>query len=309
MTKSVSVGEEKHAPDRLLTPRRSRTLAILVALVVGLVVCYFLAVPFLPALTWALVLTVMFRPLHRRIEKRLRYPEAAAAATVAIAAFVVAVPLTFMAERLVNEAAKGAQIVEEAVRSGTWRDALANYPRLAPVVVWIETQLDLAGIAGSATSWLTNFSASFVRGSVAQIVDAILTFYFLFYFLRDGQQALGALKEYSPLSSQEMNRLFTRVNETVQAVVFGTVAVAAVQGAMGGLMFWLLGLRRLWSGVSPWACSPSCRCSAPLSSGFRPRCRWPWGASGERRSYSSPGVPEWLRPSTIFSTPFSWETA
>ncbi len=242
MTKSVSVGEEKHAPDRLLTPRRSRTLAILVALVVGLVVCYFLAVPFLPALTWALVLTVMFRPLHRRIEKRLRYPEAAAAATVAIAAFVVAVPLTFMAERLVNEAAKGAQIVEEAVRSGTWRDALANYPRLAPVVVWIETQLDLAGIAGSATSWLTNFSASFVRGSVAQIVDAILTFYFLFYFLRDGQQALGALKEYSPLSSQEMNRLFTRVNETVQAVVFGTVAVAAVQGAMGGLMFWLLGL-------------------------------------------------------------------
>ncbi|RVM76587.1 AI-2E family transporter, partial [Sinorhizobium meliloti] len=80
MTKSVSVGEEKHAPDRLLTPRRSRTLAILVALVVGLVVCYFLAVPFLPALTWALVLTVMFRPLHRRIEKRLRYPEAAAAA-------------------------------------------------------------------------------------------------------------------------------------------------------------------------------------------------------------------------------------
>ena len=242
MAKSVSVAEEKDAPERLLTPRRSRTLAILVALAVGLVVCYFLAVPFLPALTWALVLTVMFRPLHRRIEKRFRYPEAAAGATVAIAVFVVAVPLTFMAERLVNEAAKGAQIVEEAVRSGKWSDALANHPRLAPVVVWVETQLDLAGIAGSATSWLTNFSASFVRGSVAQIVDAILTFYFLFYFLRDGQQALGALKEYSPLSSQEMNRLFTRVNETVQAVVFGTVAVAAVQGAMGGLMFWLLGL-------------------------------------------------------------------
>ncbi|PLU75413.1 AI-2E family transporter [Sinorhizobium medicae] len=262
MAKSISVRDEDENSNRLFTPRRSRTLAVLVALLVGLVVCTFLTVPFLPALTWALVLAVMFQPLHRRVKSRFRYPDAAAAATVAIrrvksrfrypdaaaaatvaiAVFVVAVPLTFMAERLVNEAAKGAKIIEEALRSGTWRDALANYPRLAPAVVWIETQLDLAGIAGSATSWLTNFSASFVRGSVAQIIDAVLTFYFLFYFMRDGRQVLAALKEHSPLSEQDMNRLFTRVHETVHAVVFGTVAVAAVQGAMGGLMFWLLGL-------------------------------------------------------------------
>ncbi|WP_258051808.1 AI-2E family transporter [Mesorhizobium sp. INR15] len=30
--------------------------------------------------------------------------------------------------------------------------------------------------------------------------------------------------------------------DTVQATVYGTLAVAAVQGSLGGLMFWILGL-------------------------------------------------------------------
>ena len=35
---------------------------------------------------------------------------------------------------------------------------------------------------------------------------------------------------------------FSRVVDTVQATIYGTVAVAAVQGTLGGLMFWVLGL-------------------------------------------------------------------
>nr|AAQ87137.1 Hypothetical protein RNGR00112 [Sinorhizobium fredii NGR234] len=228
--------------DRLLSARRPSELVILVAIAAGIVVCYLLAVPFLPALTWALVLAIMFHPLHRRIAKDLPFPDIAAAAAVAIAAFVVVVPLTLVAERLVNEAASGAQIIAEALRTGGWREAIANYPRIGLVLLWMESQLDLAGLAGNAAALLTNFSASLVRRSVVQIIDVVLTFYFLFYFLRDGREALNVLKDYFPLRSSEMDRLFFRVSETVHAIVFGTFAVAIVQGTLGGLMFWLLGL-------------------------------------------------------------------
>jgi len=230
------------APDSSLMRRRSRAFAMLIALAVGIVVCYLLAAPFLPALTWALVLATLFHPLHRRISKDLRYREVAAAVAVAIAVLIVALPVSLLAERLVNEAAKGAQIIADALRTGSWREALANYPRVAQAFLWIETQLDIAGVAGNAATMLTNFSASFVRGSLTQVVDVILTFYFLFYFLRDGREALIALKHFSPLSSEEMDKLFARVKDTVHAIVFGTFAVAAVQGTLGGLMFWFLGL-------------------------------------------------------------------
>jgi predicted PurR-regulated permease PerM len=39
-----------------------------------------------------------------------------------------------------------------------------------------------------------------------------------------------------------MGRLYKRVGDTVHATVYGTFAIAAVQGLLGGLMFWWLGL-------------------------------------------------------------------
>ena len=39
-----------------------------------------------------------------------------------------------------------------------------------------------------------------------------------------------------------MDQLFANVSDTVHATLYGTITVAIVQGALGGLMFWWLGL-------------------------------------------------------------------
>src|SRR5215207_6019384 len=54
--------------------------------------------------------------------------------------------------------------------------------------------------------------------------------------------ATETLKHMSPLSAAEMDKLIDRVVDTVYATLYGTVAVAAVQGTLGGLIFWWLGL-------------------------------------------------------------------
>jgi predicted PurR-regulated permease PerM len=46
----------------------------------------------------------------------------------------------------------------------------------------------------------------------------------------------------SPLTPVEMQRLYARVSDTIHATVYGTLAVSSVQGLLGGLMFWWLGL-------------------------------------------------------------------
>jgi predicted PurR-regulated permease PerM len=81
-----------------------------------------------------------------------------------------------------------------------------------------------------------------VKGSVLQAIGFFLTFYLLFFFLRDRRVALQLLRSLSPLSEAEMNRLFGRVGDTIYAIIYGTLAVSAVQGLLGGLMFWWLGL-------------------------------------------------------------------
>ncbi|HXJ41942.1 MAG TPA: AI-2E family transporter, partial [Bryobacteraceae bacterium] len=64
----------------------------------------------------------------------------------------------------------------------------------------------------------------------------------LFYFFRDRAQLLRILAQLIPLSSAESSDLYRRVSETIRATLYGNLAVKLVQGLLGGLMFWILGL-------------------------------------------------------------------
>ena len=218
------------------------TLVLMAVTVAAVYFCYRLSAPFFPALAWALALAVLFAPMHRWLESRLKQPNLAATICVMLVAVIVIVPAMFVAERTIGEAARGAETIQTMLESGQWRRAFDAHPRIAPVGDWIERQFDLPGTVKPVISWLTNTAASLVRGSVLQLIGIVLTFYMLFYFLRDRRAALEAVRSLSPLSEADMNRLFANVSDTVHATLYGTLAVAVVQGTLGGLMFWWLDL-------------------------------------------------------------------
>jgi len=134
----------------------------------------------------------------------------------------------------VSEAAVSAGFIQAKLASGAIQ--------LPPFATWVQQQLDLPAIVSRLTTWLSNASASFLRGSLAQVVEVVLTFYFLFFFLRDRGAACSILRSILPLTSPETERVFARVVDTIHAAIYGTIVVAAVQGTLGGLMFWALGL-------------------------------------------------------------------
>ena len=228
-----------------------QTVVLATATVLGIYLCYRLAVPFLPALAWAVALAVLFAPLQRRLESRLKRPALAAIISVLIIGVIVVVPVTFLGQRLVMQAAQGAELVEAKVKSGEWRRALDAQPQFAPIADVIEQQIDLPGTLKTFATWLSTAAGSIVKGSVFQLIGFCLTFYLLFFFLRDSRAILQSLRSLSPLSDTEMDRLFGRIGDTIHATVYGTLAVAAMQGFLGGLMFWWLGLSAplLWGVV------------------------------------------------------------
>jgi len=232
----------RHDRGAWVSPERIQTRVLLAALAVGLYLCYRMALPFLPALTWALTLAILSAPLQRKLEVALKRANLAAALTVILVALIVAVPGLALGQRLLVESARGAVIVQTRVDSGEWRRAIDAQPRLAPVAGWVERQVDLPGTVRALATWLTNLAGTILRGSVVQLIGFCLMFYLLFFFLRDRQAALKALRLLAPLSRAHMDRLLGRIEDTVFATVYGTLAVAAVQGFLGGLIFWWLGL-------------------------------------------------------------------
>ena len=142
------IDERWQAGRPSLGPRnRMRAFIVLATTIGGLFVCYLLAVPFLPALTWALALAVILAPSHRWMELKLRSQGLAAFVSVLWIGLVVMVPVIWLGSLLATEAATGAAAIKDRAASGEWRQAFERNATLAALLPWID-RLELAGAIG-----------------------------------------------------------------------------------------------------------------------------------------------------------------
>lgn len=222
--------------------RQSSTRMLSVMVGAAAILCAVMVFPFLSAIVWSFALAILFTPLDTWMRRLLPAPGLAAAATVAIVAGIVVVPTIAVLGILLNEAAGSAPRLRPLLEAEHWTRAIDNYPRLAPAIHSIVERLNIPDLLQTASAWLAGWSGSFIQGSVSGLIALLLTFYFLFYSLRDRDLAIDAIGRALPLTASEYTRLTDRITNTIFASVYGTAAVAVLQGGLGGAMFWWLDL-------------------------------------------------------------------
>jgi predicted PurR-regulated permease PerM len=226
-------------------------MVLVAATVLLLFLCWKLALPFMGPIAWALALAIVAHPLYGWLAKRIEKPSLAAGLAVLVIALVIVAPAIFVGHNVVKQASVVVQAIHSGLESGQWQEQLARSPRLGPALAAVEKQANLGGQLQSITAEVGKRVAQIVTGSAWVLVELLLTFFVLFYLFRDRCLALASLRVLVPLSERETDEVFTRVSDTIQATIFGTLSVAMVQGTLGGLMFWWLGLPApiLWGAV------------------------------------------------------------
>jgi predicted PurR-regulated permease PerM len=232
----------RQAEQGWLSRERALALVLLAATALAVYVCYLLARPFLPALAWALALAVVAHPLHSWLLRHTSRPNLAAGLAVGFVAVAIVGPTLLITQQLVQEVAKAVAWFQSAAAAGRWQAALQDHPWLTTGLAWLAAQVDVRGAVEQVSKGLTSGASAVVSGSVAVIVELLITLFALFYFFRDRRQALRGLRSLVPLSEGEAGAVFVRVKDTIYATIYGTLTVALVQGCLGGLMFWVLGL-------------------------------------------------------------------
>lgn len=234
--------------DQVLT--RERVLVAVLVAVTALVVwlCWLMTEPFVPALTWAVVLAVIAHPLHERVLARMpNWPNAAAIIAVIAVNIVIALPALYIAREVVNEAMAGADAIQRLADVERWKRVFDPFPRLAPLRDWIGSRMDLGTEVGGRVG---NVQA--VLAGVSEFaMTTLITFFLLFFFLRDKWHIIETMQSIVPLAHSESAQVQHKMRDMISAVVYGTLTVAFVQGTLGGLMFWWLGLPAplLWGAV------------------------------------------------------------
>jgi predicted PurR-regulated permease PerM len=197
------------------------------------------------------VLAVLAHPLHVRLVPRFKRKAVPAALTLLFVTVTLLAPLAFVTTQIARQAIAGAETAKEEVASGRWRTAIERNPRLAPALKWIDREVDLQTQLASLFEQVLGGAKQFLSASFYVVAGWLITFFLVFYFLRDRGLMLASLREYLPLTAPEANRVFRETRDTIYAIVYGTIVVAIVQGTLGGLMFWWLGLPAplLWGTV------------------------------------------------------------
>jgi predicted PurR-regulated permease PerM len=100
----------------------------------------------------------------------------------------------------------------------------------------------------SGSKWLGSRALTFGQGTFDFVVSFFLMLYLLFFLLRDGGALVHHLDRAIPLARDHREQLAAKFTTVIRATVKGNVVVALVQGVLGGLILWILGIQAplLW---------------------------------------------------------------
>ncbi|HET7874057.1 MAG TPA: AI-2E family transporter [Methylomirabilota bacterium] len=230
-----------------------RVFALATAAVLGVAVFSILR-PFLDAILWGLLLAFLLSPVNRRLRRALggRRGVAALLLTLGGALFLL-IPAGVLAVAFARQAAELVSGLQEAAaRHKIARlSDLLQLPALQSALDWVGTWLPVS--ADQVQGWLVDggkvllgvlmsTSGALFAGALGAVVSVVLTMFLLFFFLRDGEELAERALRLIPLDAGRKARLVEHLSAVTQAVAYGALLTAGVQGILVGLGFALVGL-------------------------------------------------------------------
>jgi predicted PurR-regulated permease PerM len=226
----------------LANGRQISTIILIAVTAAAFYLCYIIALPFLASLVWALALAVLVFPLYRRVEAYISNRNLASALITVFVALVVVVPVILLTRQLAREVWRGAESVRGEIERGAWRSQIEQNQYAASALQWLEQEMDLQGTLEQSADYVPAAVSDFLSGSIWILFQLLITFFALFFFFRDRDLFLRGARRLMPLSAKETDAIFSRVEDALYATVFGEILIAILQGVLGGIMFWILGL-------------------------------------------------------------------
>jgi predicted PurR-regulated permease PerM len=200
--------------------------------------------PFFAPLAWAGIFALALNPTWRRLAPRLGPTRAALVTTLGAAVLIIG-PLATVVSMLLGELPVVVAFTKELPSQATpervqvvWDSIRERIPATLPE--------DPTELLSEAAQSVLSFLAPRVGGAVANIASMIASLFVmlfaLFFLLRDGDRAGQLIRRMLPFPEAERERLIRTTHDLVIASVGAGLSVAAVQGLIGGLAFWALGV-------------------------------------------------------------------
>jgi predicted PurR-regulated permease PerM len=216
---------------------------------------YQILAPFLSSIVWAILLAMVFYPLFKKLQRLLKKKTVLSALIMTMLVLIVIVlPFSLLMASLAGEVVNLYHQVEEMIKTG---ELQAYFEKIkdVPIFKWILARLgqhiDLSRMdplplilknLNQISTFIFNQTTVLLKGFSTFIAGFFFTLLSLYYLFKDGGTLFEGLKEIAPLPSKEKDLLIQRFKDMIYATIYGGILIAIIQGILGGLSFWVLGL-------------------------------------------------------------------
>lgn len=221
----------------------------------GVAVSLFFVHVLLFPIVGAVTLAVVMKAPRDWLEQKVGATTAAVLLIVAIC-LAVLLPGFFIIRSVLGELTSLVQYVQSGAADQQLHQLTAEHQKVGKLIQQAADQLspDQAGrrIAGHVAVWLGRGIQDFIGG----LTEVALLLFFLFFLLRDQNAARRTFAALLPLNHDDTQRITSKLGELVYAVFAGRFVIAAVQGVLAGLSYWLLGVpgALLWTLLTAICC-------------------------------------------------------
>ncbi len=218
--------------------------APIILFIIVTVVAFFVIRPYITALLAAMILAYVLYPLYSLILKGVKNKNLASLIMCVLVVLIIFIPFFFVLNSLIAEL----------------RFAYADFTRYVTVdylnIPNLESMLQgRLGIPIDMTSIVSNtldFLVSHAKSTVSSVPDQVLGFFIMiftmFFLFKEGDRQLSRFFNIVALKHSLRKRILDRVTKVTNAIIYGYVVTALIQGAVGGIGFLIFGVKSpvLW---------------------------------------------------------------
>ena len=224
-------------------------LSVVALLVLGLAII--IIWPFLKPFAFAIILAVVFYPVHEKMLLTTRQRNGLSALfSTLLVLLLFGVPSFIITTLAANEAINVAHYLSRrSAEEGGFALFVTKLaaPLLHFVGRWVDvSQYDIHAIVRSnaqKASLVTFGIGADVLGNLAKFtIDALITFVILFFLFREGKELAYRVGRLVPLSPAQVSRLYRNIADTIVANVYGILSVGLAQGILTGIAMKIVGM-------------------------------------------------------------------
>lgn len=224
-------------------------LLLLIAVTVGFA---WLMGPFSGAILWGVIAAILFTPFNDRLLRAMPgRPNKAAVITLTVIFLLVIIPALLLGAALINEASA----VYAKLQSGEidLNRMFNQFENSLPVFIrnWLNDVglTDFNALQGKISEAfndsfrsLAGQAVTFGQGALSFFLALGVMMYLTYFLLRDGYGLVDKIEQRLPMPAEQRRLLFDRFVAVVRATIKGSLIVAILQGLIGGVIFWALGI-------------------------------------------------------------------